>query len=175
MPGDLLGMFIFTGATLAAVLGYVVWRHVSEARAASRAQAGDSGGAAVTGTPSPAVANPWRPVAVLCGALVLGGLALWWDLAGRDNAEPVPAAAATMAGRFPGPWRGDYREDLQRALSAAGAGECRFHYREGSERGAFLAYCPGAAADDWRAYLVWLPSGRTVGPLAPSPDIPRPE
>lgn len=180
MPGELFGLFVLTGGTVAAVLAYLVWSHVSAAREKAREAEKEQRWRAAFGMAEESPAAPesrkpgraWLPVAVLAGALAIGAGFMVAD-DGEEGARP--AAADNLAARFPGPWRGDYRQELQRALSAAGAGACVYRYRTGTAPGEFLAYCPGSGAGQWRAYLVWLPSGRTMGPFPPSADLPLPE
>lgn len=175
MDGELMGLFIFTFGGIGAVLAYVIWRHVSEARATDRQQAKERRWATAFGMPETTLpaSNTWNPVVMLCGALVLSGALFWWNLDGES--EESPRRELTVAERYPGPWRSDYRVDIQRVLSAAGAGKCFFYYREATVKGEFLAYCPpDETRGNWRAYLVWPLIGKAIGPHAPDPTITLP-
>ncbi|GEM_PF-2979871 len=113
MPGELFGLFVLTGGTVAAVLAYLVWSHVSaaweKAREAEKEQRWRVAfGMAEESPPAPKPGKPgraWLPVAVLVGALAIGaGLMVADD--GEEGGRP--AAADNLAARFPGPWREDY-------------------------------------------------------------------
>lgn len=137
-----------TFAGSAAVLAYAVWRLATDKKSVARDKPG-----------------------LVLACLAIGAGITFAVLISGDESEQAPAAAVSMAERYPAPWRSDYRADIQRALSAAGAGACLFHYRaSATSPGEFLAYCPGG-----RAYLVWPEIGRAMGPLQLSADIPAPE
>jgi len=151
MPNDLLALFVLTAGTAAAGLAYVTWRHVSEAKPGRR----------------------WVPVAVVTGALAIGGTVI---VSKHDDGGAQPATADSPAARFPGPWQDGFNPDITRALiggSVRGCGKYAFRRDSGSS-GEYLVYCQGAEPG-WRAYLVWLPIGKVIGPLQPSADIPLPE
>lgn len=142
MPWILTAMF----AGSAAVLAFTVWRLATDKKTITKD----------------------KPGPVLAVQAIGAGLIVFML---QSCGEPEPRVDLSPAQQYPGPWRNDYRVDIQRALSAAGAGACMFYYRaSATSPGEFLTYCPGG-----RVYLVWIPSGRAMGPLQLSPDIPAPE
>lgn len=140
-------IIVATAGTVA-IVAYMVWRLATDRRPAGKGSPG-----------------------LVLACLAIGAGIAFAVLISGDESEQAPAPAVSPAGQYPGPWRSDYRADIQRALSAAGAGACLFHYRPSiTSPGEFLAYCPGG-----RAYVVWPDIGRAMGPLQLSADIPAPE
>mgnify|MGYP001167407257 FL=1 len=111
------------------------------------------------------------PVALL---LVLFGLLVW---GGASCVGRTPAAPMSKAEEYPAPWQ-TVSPAIYRAIYAEGH-QCVEGYMRVAAKADFeyLVFCH-EPTEVWTTYLVWLPSGRVLGPdraFAYTKGVPLPE
>ena len=92
-----------------------------------------------------------------------------------SNTSTSSASASnnpTLSERYPSPWRTDGNLDIMKALSGAKARDCgEFKYRASAfDRGEYFVHCSRDGAN-WSSYMVWISSGKVMGPNKPANDL----
>lgn len=105
--------------------------------------------------------RPRRKLTPIIALVAAFGLILWGAVS-CITAEPK--AAMTNAEEYPGPWTAPTPE-IYRAMYSAGF-RCGEGYAKTSAKtsGETLVYCFDHQRLSFVSYLVWLPSGRALGP-----------